>query len=296
MKLKKVGMRTVKTIIAVVLTLEISKALNMNSPILAGIAAIMTVEASVSKSFKTGKFRMYGTVLGGVIALLITFLAPTNSITIAIGLFTILYIANLLEWKSAVRMGMIVFLVVIVGYDEGGDRFSYAFNRTIDTFLGVLVGTTINYFIRPPKVEVKIDGIIDEMIDEVRKYVDVLVWDNLKPSLGELKDDLIYIEENYKVLKRDLKLKVYVDDTLSEYNEIFINFQNIQSHLRVIKLLKKRLYIKEENKELLEDMFQKKVPEVEKKELEDLDIIYNYHLEKILCDLKNIEDIYEEIK
>lgn len=296
MKLKKVGMRTVKTIIAVVLTLEISKALNMNSPILAGIAAIMTVEASVSKSFKTAKFRMYGTVLGGVIALLITFLAPTNSITIAIGLFIILYIANLLEWKSAVRMGMIVFLVVIVGYDEGGDRFSYAFNRTIDTFLGVLVGTTINYFIRPPKVEVKIDGIIDEMIDEVRKYIDVLVWDNLKPSLGELKDDLIYIEENYKVLKRDLKLKVYVDDTLSEYNEIFINFQNIQSHLRVIKLLKKRLYIKEENKVLLEDMFHKKVPEVEKKELEDLDIIYNYHLEKILCDLKIIEDIYEKIK
>ena len=296
MKLKKVGMRTVKTIIAVVLTLEISKALNMNSPILAGIAAIMTVEASVSKSFKTAKFRMYGTVLGGVIALLITFLAPTNSITIAIGLFIILYIANLLEWKSAVRMGMIVFLVVIVGYDEGGDRFSYAFNRTIDTFLGVLVGTTINYFIRPPKVEVKIDGIIDEMIDEVRKYIDVLVWYNLKPSLGELKDDLIYIEENYKVLKRDLKLKVYVDDTLSEYNEIFINFQNIQSHLRVIKLLKKRLYIKEENKVLLEDMFQKKVPEVEKKELEDLDIIYNYHLEKILCDLKIIEDIYEKIK
>ena len=296
MKLKKVGMRTVKTIIAVVLTLEISKALNMNSPILAGIAAIMTVEASVSKSFKTAKFRMYGTVLGGIIALLITFLAPTNSITIAIGLFIILYIANLLEWKSAVRMGMIVFLVVIVGYDEGGDRFSYAFNRTIDTFLGVLVGTTINYFIRPPKVEVKIDGIIDEMIDEVRKYIDVLVWDNLKPSLGELKDDLIYIEENYKVLKRDLKLKVYVDDTLSEYNEIFINFQNIQSHLRVIKLLKKRLYIKEENKVLLEDMFHKKVPEVEKKELEDLDIIYNYHLEEILYDLKNIEEIYEKIK
>lgn len=296
MKLKKVGMRTIKTIIAVVLTLEISKALNMNSPILAGIAAIMTVEASVSKSFKTAKFRMYGTVLGGIIALLITFLAPTNSITIAIGLFIILYVANLLEWKSAVRMGMIVFLVVIVGYDESVDRFSYAFNRTIDTFLGVLVGTTINYFIRPPKVEVKIDGIIDEMIDEVRKYIDVLVWDNLKPSLGELKDDLIYIEENYKVLKRDLKLKVYVDDTLSEYNEIFINFQNIQSHLRVIKLLKKRLYIKEENKELLEDMFNKKVPEVGKKELEDFDIIYNYHLERILCDLKNIEDIYEKIK
>ncbi|MGO1470816.1 MAG: hypothetical protein ACTHW2_12405, partial [Tissierella sp.] len=73
-------------------------------------------------------------------------------------------------------------------------------------------------------------------------------------------------------------------------------FQNIQSHLRVIKLLKKRLYIKEENKELLEDMFNKKVPEVGKKELEDFDIIYNYHLERILCDLKNIEDIYEKIK
>lgn len=294
MKLKKVGMRTVKTIIAVVLTLEISKNLNMNSPILAGIAAIMTVEASVSESFTTGKYRMYGTVLGALIALIITFFAPTNFITTAIGLFIIIYISNLLEWKSAVRMAMIVFLVIIVSYEDGG-RFLYAFNRTIDTFLGVIIGTAINYFIRPPKVDIKIENIIGNMIKNVRKYIYILVWDNKKPELDDLKKDIIYIEENYEILKKDVEFKVNIDKSLRDYESIFNIFQNIQSHFRVIKLLEKRLYIDQDNKELLERMFLKEIPKIKKTEKQEIDIIYNYHLKSILCSLNAIDGMYEDI-
>lgn len=295
MKLKKVGMRTVKTIIAVVLTLEISKLLNINSPILAGIAAIMTVESSVSKSFKTAKHRMYGTILGGLVALIITSFAPANFLTTAMGLFIILYISNLMDWESSVRMAMIVFLVIIVSYEEG-DRLLYAFNRTIDTFLGVIIGTTINYFIRPPKVDMKIDVIIENMIKEIREYIDVLVWENSKPHLDAFTKEIIYIEENYEILKEDVRFKVNTDECLTDYEKIFNMFQSIQSHFRVIKLLDKRLYIEKENRELLGSMFTKDIPKIIKTEKEELDIIYNYHLKEILKNLNKIEDIYEEIK
>ena len=133
MKFKKIGMRTIKTVLAVVLTLEISKILDINSPILAGIAAIMTMETSVSESFKTGKYRMYGTIFGGAVALIITWISPVNFLTTAIGLFVIIYISNILKWQEAVKMAMIVFLVIIIDFEEDY-RFTYALNRTLDTF------------------------------------------------------------------------------------------------------------------------------------------------------------------
>lgn len=291
MKFKKVGMRTVKTVIAVVLTLEISKILNINSPILAGIAAIMTMETSVSESFSTGKYRMYGTVLGAIIALMITWISPVNFATTALGLFVIIYISNILKWQDAVRMAMIVFLVIIIDFEEAY-RFAYALNRTLDTFIGVIVGTTINYFIRPPKIEIKMDTIIDNMTTEVITNIKKMVWTNEKLQLDELKKEINYIEENYETLKKDKKFKININQSLLNYEYIFEMVQNIYSHFRVINLLDSRVYIDEENKELLEIMFSKDVPKMGDIEKEQLYIIYNYHLREILYELKSIEVTY----
>lgn len=291
MKFKKIGMRTVKTVIAVVLTLEISKVLNINSPILAGIAAIMTMETSVSESFRTGKYRMYGTVFGAVVALIITSISPVNFVTTAIGLFVIIYICNILKWQDAVKMAMIVFLVIIIDFEEGY-RFTYALNRSLDTFIGVIVGTAINYFIRPPKIEIRMDTIIDNMTNEVVENIKGLIWSNKKPKLDSLKKEISYIEENYEILKEDEKFKINIQHSLLNYEYMFEMFQNIYSHFRVIKLLDSRVYIDEENKELLETMFSKDIPKIEEVEKEQTYIIYNYHLRELLYELKCIESIY----
>lgn len=295
MEFKKVGMRIIKTVIAVVLTLEISKLLNINSPILAGIAAIMTMETSVSESFKTGKYRMYGTMLGGIIALIITQVLPINFITTAIGLFVILYISKVLKWKDAVRMAMIVFLVIIIDYEDGY-RFSYALNRTLDTFVGVIVGTAINYFIRPPKIEIKIDTLIENITNEVIENIRETVWGDEKPKLENLKSEIKYIEEYYETLKKDRKYKINKEEEdLTQYEYIFEIFQNIHSHFRVLNLLGKGKYIDKENKEMLENMFLETIPAFIKDEETELGIIYNYHLREILYELKSIKKIYKEI-
>ncbi|MGO1470854.1 MAG: FUSC family protein [Tissierella sp.] len=295
MKVKKIGMRTIKTVIAVVLTLEIAKLLDINSPILAGIAAIMTMETSVSESFRTGKFRMFGTVLGAIIALIITSISPVNFITTALGLIVIIYSSNVLKWQKAVKMAMIVFLVIIVDF-EGGDGFTYALNRTIDTFIGVIVGTTINYFIRPPKIDIKIYNIIENTTKEIVKDIKKLVWGDGNLQLDNLKKKIDYIEENYQTLKRDLKLKKNTNYKSIDYEHIFELFQNIYSHLRIIKLINKKIPINESNKELLKENFvkMKDIPEIEFNEKEELYIIYNFHLRRIIYDLQDVKDLYEE--
>lgn len=295
LKVSKIGMRTTKTVIAVLITLAISEMFNLNSPVLAGIAAIMTIETTVSESFVTGKYRMYGTILGALVGLIITFIAPENFIVIGIGLIIIIYICNMFQWDKAVRMSMIVFLVIILGYEEGY-RFSYALNRSLDTFIGVIVGTSINYFLRPPKVEGKLEKSIDEMYIEVKNILENLIWREKQVKSEDLRNRIHDIDENYEALRKEIKYNIDPQESITNYRHIFNLFEKVQNHLSVISPINKDISIDEKNKEDLEKMFLKEIPKKESVGSANLDIIYNYHLNNILSTLNCINAMLEKKK
>lgn len=290
MKLSKIGMRTIKTVIAVILTLIIADFLNLNSPILAGIAAIMTIETTVSETFISGKNRMYGTVLGAVVGLIITFIAPKNYIVVGIGLIVIISICNTFEWEKAVRMSMIVFLVIILDYEEGY-RLTYALNRTFDTFLGVIVGTSINYFLRPPKVEVNLGEAINDMYLEVKNILENLIWKEEQVRTEDLRNRITEIHENYKALSEEIKYNIHLQESIVDYRNLFNLFERVQNHLIVMSPIIKEINIDRQNKEGLEKMFSREVPEKEDIQNLDRNMIYNYHLDKVIDILNSIEDI-----
>ncbi|MGO1470855.1 MAG: FUSC family protein, partial [Tissierella sp.] len=273
------------------LTLVISKFLNLYNPLLAGIAAIMTMEASVSETFNTGKFRIFGSVLGGIIALIITMILPVKFITTGIGILLVIHISNILNWKNAIRMALIVFIGIIIDF-EVGYKFIYVLSKTLDTIIGVLIGTTINFLIRPPKIHKRIDSFIRKMIIEVRGDIFALVWEKDKIKLKNLQSDMMDIEQSYSILKKELKFNINKKETLKDYEDILKHIKNIQSHSRVIKLIGKRVYIDRENKKLLKEMFSKDVPKLEYTEEEKIDIIYNYHLKEMIYDFKYMENLY----
>ena len=92
MKFTKVGMRTIKTVIAVILSLAIGELFNLRRPLLASFGAIMTMESSISESFEAGKNRIFGTIIGGLVALLIISLAPENYFFLGLGLIIIIIV------------------------------------------------------------------------------------------------------------------------------------------------------------------------------------------------------------
>ena len=186
MKFKKVGMRTVKTVLAVTLTIGIAQLLNLKSPFFAGIAAIMAMQTSVSESLTKGRDRIYGTVLGAVIALIFSIIAPENTFFIGLGILIIIYISNIVGWTTSAQMSMIVFLSIILNLAEGG-RVAYALNRILDTFIGLLIGTAINYFIVPPNVEGKIEDLLNTMYLQTMNMLQSIIWKEEQISLQGLK-------------------------------------------------------------------------------------------------------------
>ena len=292
MKVQKIGMRTIKTAIAVSLSIFIAQTLKLQSPFFVGIAAIISMKASVSESLSIGKDRMLGTVFGAIVAIIFSYIAPTNVISIGIGIVIIIYICNLLGWGKAIQISTMVFLVILLNYTEGS-RINYAIYRTMDTLIGLIIGTLINYFFVPPDTyyENLLKKSIGDMYHKLKDVLENLIWNKEKTSLDELKKHLLTIEEDYKILNKDSKLKIRkqkeISTSKSSFEKAINSIENIYSHLTILFHMEKTSPLYENNKNSLEKLFRRKLEE--ETILDQMAIIYNYHIRKILDELKTLE-------
>ncbi len=149
------GMRTIKTLIAVYLCFAIG-ILRGVLPFYSAIAAILCMKKDVDEGKKAGIHRSIGTLIGGSIGLLFLLLFRRLHMTdfgwlhfllITLGLVPVIYSIVALKAKEAVYIGCVVFLSVTVSH--GGDERPYLFaaNRMLDTFIGILTSQAINRFL-----------------------------------------------------------------------------------------------------------------------------------------------------
>jgi uncharacterized membrane protein YgaE (UPF0421/DUF939 family) len=132
------------------LCILISRALKLEYPFYAAIAAIVAMQSSVSGSFKAGKNRMLGTFVGAIIGFVLSSIWPGSAILCALGIMMLIYVCNLLKWNDAIGVGGILVCAIMLNLD-GRNPLIYSINRLIDTFIGIGVALLVNYFIVPPE-------------------------------------------------------------------------------------------------------------------------------------------------
>lgn len=287
MKFHKPGMRTIKTALAVVITLFIGDLLSIQSPFFAAIAAIISMESSVSESFKSGRNRIYGTILGGIVALTFSLMLPTNTIVIGLGIIVIIYLCNLFGWKDTVKISSFVFLSILLNY-ESGSHLNYVLHRTLDTFLGLTIGTLVNFFVLPHNVKEKVVDSIDKIYSQLKSMLESIIWQDQNINIEQLRKDLIKIEEKYTILKSETRFHITKDDSSLDYRRIFIIFENTYNHLKIITTTEKNPVLDETNRISLEELFNRKINKPST-EMDNVDLAYNYHLSKAIDNIKVLE-------
>lgn len=287
MKLHKPGMRTIKTALAVVITLLIGELLTIQSPFFAAIAAIISMESSVSESFKSGRNRIYGTILGGGVALIFSLTLPSNTLVIGLGIIVVIYLCNLFGWKDTIKISSFVFLSILLNY-ESGSQLNYVLHRTLDTFLGLTIGTLVNFFVLPHNVQGKIVDSINKVHTQLKNMLESIIWQNHNINIEQLRKDLIRIEDEYMILKSETRLHVAKDDSSLDYRRIFIMFENTYNHLKIITTIEKKPVLDETNRASLENLFNRPISK-NPTELDDIDQSYNYHLFKAIDNIKALE-------
>jgi uncharacterized membrane protein YgaE (UPF0421/DUF939 family) len=170
--LPAIGMRTIKTAVAVVISFFIffpfwgNSELHLGTlaieigPFYACIAAVICMQSSVEQSVKSGGARMIGTLIGGGVGLLVLTVdaAAGNKILFALllglGIILTIWLCNLIQQPASCAIACIVCCCIMLSH-SGQERYLFTLARISETFVGILVALAVNHLLLSPKAETK---------------------------------------------------------------------------------------------------------------------------------------------
>ncbi len=158
-RLKKLpipGQRILRTMVAVWLCLLVYVLRGrQGEPLYAALAVLQCIQPTTRSMRSVARKRVIGTLIGAVWGLLLLLLEqalaslgheePWLHFTL-IGLFTgvVLYFTVLLKVQDAAYFSAVVLLVITIKHADDVSPYIYAFNRTLDTVIGVTVAEIVN--------------------------------------------------------------------------------------------------------------------------------------------------------
>lgn len=279
MKLKKIGMRNLKTAFSVAICVALSQILNREYIFYAAIAAVMAMQSSVSDSFKAGKNRMLGTIMGAFVGLICAIISPANAILCGVGIVIIIYVCDFLDWGKSVTISCTVFLVIMLSLNERGP-VDYSINRTLDTFLGIIVSVLVNYFIYPPE---HIDKVYEERtitMDKVLNIVEDKLCYNKEIDLESLNNEIIKLEDVLDTYLSELRIKSQRVLAIDKIKEIIQVCKDVYMHLKIIQSLEKNYTFNQENYDELKKLFRHDF--TIENDNSEISVVFNYHTNKII--------------
>mgnify|MGYP004514290991 CR=1 FL=1 len=150
----RIGLRAIKTAIAVAICALISTFFNHEDIFCACIASVICMEQTCEQTWDTGINRIIGTLIGGTVgylALESICSFPTYEwiriLVLPIGILIVVYACNLIDKKPAVSIGCVVIIVILSRSGAStSSTLTYVVQRVSDTLLGVFVAMMINKF------------------------------------------------------------------------------------------------------------------------------------------------------
>ena len=160
-KLPHPGLRNIKTALAATFCIVLYQLIDRDEGlVLACIGVFICMQDSVDKSWKMGKDRAIGAMLGGVLGTAVGMIPGVNErlylIAIAgfVGIVIFIFACNLLKIEGSIVMGLATYMVILFGMAEPGMAPWYtAANRTLDTLVGIAVGASVNMLVFRPRPE-----------------------------------------------------------------------------------------------------------------------------------------------
>ena len=151
-KPKFIGMRVVKTVIAVYISFFISH-LRGGIPFYSAIASILSMQSDYKSSIDVAKSRIIGTMIGGGYGIIeimarqyMNFEWPAyiQYLILSLFLIPIIYTNVFLKVKKSTYISCVVFFSITASVGRTIGPFSFAINRIIDTLIGIVVSLFVN--------------------------------------------------------------------------------------------------------------------------------------------------------
>lgn len=282
MKLKfEIGVRNLKTTIAVFISIVLSYTFDFNSPFLAAMSALLVMEFSVVDTFRSGKNRILSTIVGAIIGFLLCLLKPGDVFLAALGIILVISVCGMLNWNSSIPTAGIVFLSIMFGIGPGVDPFEYSLFAVLQTFLGIAVAFTVNVLIAPPNHTASVLQSYQILRDKTSDLIKTRLYCNEIVDTFGFYDKIQKLSDDLDTLLDEIRLSKDKPLHADNIKEIIFLYKHIYFHLTVLNDISANQCLSQENIYKLQAIY-KDVPSSKICSTKPENIVFNYHAGKIL--------------
>ncbi|AWK51661.1 hypothetical protein DIC82_11825 [Clostridium beijerinckii] len=287
--INKIGIKSIKITLAVIISLLIGHLFKLDSPYLTAINALIAIQSTIYDSVSFGKNRILGTLIGASIGIIIVTFIHDDFIITSIGIFIIIYVCNMLKLKSSIVVAISVCLSIIIFPSPNYSAINATVSTTISTTIGVLIAIIVNSVLSPFELISNINNSYYDLKQNIFSlYIKIFTTDetidtydfnskvmNFKSLVNS------YNNEYFKI--KDKKLKYQQVKTLFE------NVDGISFFIAVIIELREN-NLNEVNVNRSKKFFHHDIKALNYKESHD-DDLFNFHVDKLLDYLEAIENV-----
>ena len=292
-----IGLRTVKTALAVVISMLVVDSFGTTSSklIFAMLGALAAVQPTFNESLESCLTQIIGVFLGALAGglLVITGLPPI--IAAGIGIIFVISLYN--GFKIRYSAGLACIIVVSICIDGETKPFTYAMTRIWDTAIGLAIGMAINVFVFPYDNSRRIRSLIRSLDEDVLHFLEeVFDGDDILPDPVSLSrklrdiDDQLAIFSNQKLL---LHLRRQKED-LENYRLCEEKARELTARLQILSVVRRPGRLNDENRLRLKNAGADIRDKRPLKNPQERDTVTNYHVRQILQLRQEILQILEK--
>lgn len=218
----KIGARTIKTGLAVSITIFLVNVMQIKSNIvdynivgIAAVTAIIGMQPSIKGTLKTFKNRIIATFIGSIVAFLLALTLGINAFWLGIASIGIILICLKLGLNESIRFALIT-LCAVSTYNTDF-QINEVLYRVSGMLIGIIVSTSLNIFVLPPDytddLKIKINNLrrkfeklyknaINDLLREEKVEKDII-----KDKRQTIRDELDETREVYSLLIDDIMPK-----------------------------------------------------------------------------------------
>ena len=186
----RLGMRTIKSALAVFLCILFFHVTDRGLPMIAALSAVFSLRQDLTTTVSFGRSRIIGNSIGGFLGI-IYFLVKNyfhNDFLVELFLLPVLVVIVIvvsdgINNNSGIISAIATLLLIALSVPQGESSL-YAIQRVLDTFIGTFIAIGINFFLRPPETETK-EELVEDLVELQKK--EALLRENLAEVEEQIK-------------------------------------------------------------------------------------------------------------
>lgn len=273
----KIGMKSIKIALAVIVSLMIGNLFKFESPYLMALNSVIGIQGTTYGSFYRAKDRIVGTLIGITLGLITLTFYSTGFIIPTVGVFIVIYICNALNLKTSVVQAAVVFLSLLLFPATSASSISVV----VSTTLGVGVAIFINLLLSPFDLK----NNLNKAYYDLRKSIFALCT---KVFMND--SDVKRLDFRTKMMKYKELVQAYDDEEILKIKDKNLEFSKVDTLYESMTIIGFFIFsvmelrdnnLSEENALRINKLLNLDIETKDYKETKE-DLLLNLHVDKLL--------------